>query len=132
MDSALNNLQRLICHVTQPTNSPEVTLSKPCPGYLVCIITSLMLEVSVQMFSSHFTFLVLVVFLFTFMFLLLLLATAISFCSFNCTFRVLVLLRQRNLPYLYLPDPSARAGYDTSQFYAEFNRFEFRVFLLLD
>ena len=33
----------------------------------------------------------------------------------------------------YLPNPSAQAGYDTrSIFYAEFNRFEFRVFLLLD
>ena len=31
------------------------------------------------------------------------------------------------LIYTYLPKPSARAGYDT-----EFNRFEFRVFLLLD
>ena len=30
----------------------------------------------------------------------------------------------------YLPTPSARAGYDTSL--TEFNRFEFRVFLLLD
>ena len=35
--------------------------------------------------------------------------------------------------YTYLPNPSARAGYDTrSIFQAEFNRFEFRVFLLLD
>ena len=34
---------------------------------------------------------------------------------------------------LYLPNPSARAGYDTrSIFKAEFNRFEFRFFLLLD
>ena len=33
----------------------------------------------------------------------------------------------------YLPNPSARAGYDArSIFKAEFNRFEFRVFLLLD
>ena len=33
----------------------------------------------------------------------------------------------------YLPNPSARAGYDTrSIFKAKFNRFEFRVFILLD
>ena len=34
----------------------------------------------------------------------------------------------------YLPNPSARAGYETRSvfFKAEFNRFEFRVFLLLD
>ena len=33
----------------------------------------------------------------------------------------------------YLPNPSAQAGYDTrSIIQAEFNRFEFRVFLLLD
>ena len=33
----------------------------------------------------------------------------------------------------YLPNPSAQAGYDTrSIFQVEFNRFEFRVFLLLD
>ena len=33
----------------------------------------------------------------------------------------------------YLPNPSARAGYDTrSIFKAEFCRFEFRVFVLLD
>ena len=34
----------------------------------------------------------------------------------------------------YLPNPSARAGYDTRSifFKAELNRFEFRVFLLLD
>ena len=35
--------------------------------------------------------------------------------------------------YPYLPNPSTGAGYDTrSIFKAEFNRFEFRVFLLLD
>ena len=40
---------------------------------------------------------------------------------------------QHRDPYTYLPNPSARAGYDTrSIFWAEFNRFEFRVFLLLD
>ena len=39
----------------------------------------------------------------------------------------------RVLSLSYLPNPSARAGYDTrSIFKAEFNRFEFRVFLLLD
>ena len=33
----------------------------------------------------------------------------------------------------YLPNPSARAGYDTrSIFKVEFSRFEFRLFLLLD
>ena len=34
----------------------------------------------------------------------------------------------------YLPNPSARAGYDTRSifFKVEFSRFEFRVFLLLD
>ena len=36
-------------------------------------------------------------------------------------------------PGIQFTDPSARAGYDTrSIFEAEFNRFEFRVFLLLD
>ena len=35
--------------------------------------------------------------------------------------------------YTSLPNPSTRAGYDTrSIFLAEFNRFEFRVFLFLD
>ena len=35
--------------------------------------------------------------------------------------------------FFFFPNPSARAGYDTrSIFEAEFNRFEFRVFLLLD
>ena len=33
----------------------------------------------------------------------------------------------------YLPNPSTRAEYDTSSiFYVEFNRFQFRVFLLVD
>ena len=36
-------------------------------------------------------------------------------------------------PYTYLPNPSARVGYDKrSIFKAEFNRSEFRVFFLLD
>ena len=36
-------------------------------------------------------------------------------------------------PFIIFTNPSARAGYDTrSIFNAEFNRFEFRVFLLLD
>ena len=34
--------------------------------------------------------------------------------------------------YSYLPNPSARAGYDTRSFFKQsLNRFEFRVFLLL-
>ena len=32
--------------------------------------------------------------------------------------------------WMYLPNPSARAGYDTRSIFAEFNRFEFSVFLL--
>ena len=30
MDLALNNLQRLICHKTQPTNQPTSSITIPC------------------------------------------------------------------------------------------------------
>ena len=44
-----------------------------------------------------------------------------------------VLQAETLAPFSYLPNSSARAGYDTrSIFEAKFNRFKFRVFLLLD
>ena len=42
-------------------------------------------------------------------------------------------LYNKMMMYPYLPNPSARAGYDTrSIFEVDFNMFEFRVFLILD
>ena len=36
-DSALNNLQRLICHKTQPTNEPTLVQSAGAVEYTDCI-----------------------------------------------------------------------------------------------
>ena len=46
---------------------------------------------------------------------------------------IIIFIMEVEVPVVLFTNPSARAGYDTrSIFYAEFNRFEFRVFLLLD
>ena len=50
-------------------------------------------------------------------------------CTYSLAHRCTVMIFVR----IYLPNPSARAGYDTrSIFLAELSRFEFRVFLLLE
>ena len=52
--------------------------------------------------------------------------------EFELRFRIKLVIKPI-MRWYYLPNPSARAGYDTrSIFKRSFNRFEFRVFLLLD
>ena len=55
------------------------------------------------------------------------------FCVYVSILRVYVYMYVSMCAFMYIPNPSARAGCDIwSIFQAEFNRFKFRVFLLLD
>ena len=58
-------------------------LSSPCPGLLICNLTSLLLEVSIQLFFFLFLFLSYIVFLLVLMLPLLILAAVIIISPFK-------------------------------------------------